>query len=213
MPDLKPNLPALGSLLPGSEPLLEEDVTLINVKLGFYTQIQAHSVLNDVCFGDYSYCAGYNQIYYAQIAKFCSIASFVRINPGNHPAYTRVAQNHFTYRSEMFGLGEDDATIFAWRKEQSVKLGNDVWIGHNAVIMPGVTIGNGAVVGAGSVVTHDVEPYSVVVGVPAKKIKMRFGYDLIVKIERSKWWDWDHNTLKERLPAFRDLDIFTKEFL
>jgi phosphonate metabolism protein (transferase hexapeptide repeat family) len=158
----------------GVEPVIEDDVQLISTILGSYTQIQAHSVLNDVTIGDFSYCAGYNQIYYSNIGKFCSIASFVRINPGNHPTYTRIAQHHFTYRSEMFGLGEDDADFFAWRKDDLVTIGNDVWIGHNATIMPGVTIGNGAVIGTGAVVTKNVEAYSIVAGVPAKKIKMRF---------------------------------------
>ncbi len=85
--------------------------------------------------GDYSYCAGYNQIDHAAIGKFCSIASFVRINPGNHPAFDRIAQHHFTYRSSMFGFGEDDEAFFLWRKESFVTIGNDVWIGHAASVM------------------------------------------------------------------------------
>ncbi len=197
----------------GVEPVIEDDVQLISTILGSYTQIQAHSVLNDVTIGDFSYCAGYNQIYYSNIGKFCSIASFVRINPGNHPTYTRIAQHHFTYRSEMFGLGEDDADFFAWRKDDLVTIGNDVWIGHNATIMPGVTIGNGAVIGTGAVVTKNVEAYSIVAGVPAKKIKMRFSDELIEKIEKSKWWDWDYDTIKERLPEFRDMDEFVRQYL
>ena len=195
------------------KPTIEEDVTLIDARLGAYTQIQAHSVLNEVSFGDFSYCAGYNQIYYANIGKFCSIASFARINPGNHPTYSRVAQHHFTYRSAMYGLGEDDAEFFAWRKESLVTIGNDVWIGHNATVMPGVNIGNGAVIGAGAVVTHDVEPYAIVAGVPAQKIKMRFSDDLIIRIEGSKWWDWDHQIIKERLADFRDFEAFTGKYL
>jgi len=163
--------------------------------------------------GDYSYCAGYNQIDYAFIGKFCSIASFVRINPGNHPTYTRIAQHHFTYRSSQFGFGEDDDEFFDWRKSHGVTIGNDVWIGHNASIMPGVTIGNGAVIATNAVVTKDVEAYCVVAGIPAKKIKMRFDDDLIEKIEKSAWWDWDHETLKERLADFRNMDSFIKKYL
>ncbi len=195
------------------KPTVEKDVQLIETTLGAYTQIQAHSVLNDVIMGDFSYCAGYNQIYYAQIGKFCSIASFVRINPGNHPTYTRISQHHFTYRSEMFGFGEDDGDFFAWRKTDFVTIGNDVWIGHNATIMPGVKIGNGAVIGTGAVVTKDVEPYSIVVGVPAKKIKMRFSDEIIEKIEKSQWWDWDYETIKERLPDFRNMEDFLSKYL
>lgn len=197
----------------GVQPTIEEDVELVDTTLGAYTQIQAHSVLCDVQMGDFSYCAGYNQIYYAQIGKFCSIASFARINPGNHPTHTRVAQHHFTYRSALFGFGADDADFFAWRKAQAVQIGNDVWIGHNAVILPGVTIGNGAVIGAGAVVTKDVAPYAIVAGVPAKTLKMRFPDTLIEKLEAIKWWDWDYETIKARLADFRDLEMFVNKYL
>lgn len=194
-------------------PTVEHNVTLKNVNLGAYTQIKANSDLNNVNIGDFSYCAGYNQIYYASIGKFCSIASFVRINPGNHPTYTRIAQHHFTYRSEMFGFGEDDDNFFEWRKNDCVTIGNDVWIGHNASIMPGVTIENGAVIGTGAVVTKDVIAYSVVAGVPSRIIKMRFSDDLIEKIEKSKWWDWDYETIKLRLSDFRNIDEFAQKYL
>lgn len=199
----------------GIEPTVETDVRLTNTVLGAYTQVQAHSVLNGVALGDFSYCAGYNQIDHAAIGKFCSIASFVRIGPGNHPTYTRIVQHHFTYRSELFGLGPDDGAFFAWRADAAVSVGNDVWIGHNACVMPGVTIGNGAVVGAGAVVTKDVAPYAIVAGVPARKIKLRFDDDMIAKIEQLKWWDWDYQTIKARLADFRHLNIedFIRKYL
>ncbi len=87
-------------------------------------------------------------------------------------------------------------------------VGHDVWIGHNATLLPGVTVGNGAVIAAGAVVTRDVGPYAIVAGVPAKKIKMRFEPGLIGAIEAVKWWDWDHATIKERLLDFRDMNLF-----
>jgi len=197
----------------GVEPTVYDDVELVETTLGEYTHLMAHSVFNDVIVGDYSFFAGYNQVYYSIIGKFCSVASYARINTTNHPTYDRIAQHHFTYRSELFGFGEDDADFFERRKGKAVKVGHDVWVGHNAVIMPGVTIGNGAVIGAGAVVTKDVEPYSVVGGIPAKKIKMRFSDDLIERIERSKWWDWEHETIRERLPDFRDMEAFVRTYL
>ena len=201
------------NMIYGLDPVVDEDVSLKDTVLGAYTHIYPHCVLNEVDVGDYSYCAGYNQIDYTRIGKFCSIASFVRINPGNHPTYTRIAQHHFTYRSATYGLGSDDPDFFAWRRADPVFIGNDVWIGHNASIMPGVSIGNGAVIGTGAVVTNNVEPYSIVAGVPAKKIKMRFSEEIIEKIERSEWWNWDHETLKARLTDFRNFDEFVKKYL
>lgn len=197
----------------GIEPTIEEHVLLTNTTLGKFTQIRHNCTLRNVTMGDYSYCDGYNEIDFATIGKFCSIATYVRINPGNHPTYTRAAQHHFTYRSALFGFGPDDDDFFAWRKNHWVTIGNDVWIGHNASIMPGVTIGNGAAIGTGAVVTKDVAPYSIVAGVPAKKIKMRFSDELIEGIEKSKWWDWDYETIKARLHDFRNMDQFVKKYV
>jgi len=197
----------------GIEPTVDDDVILEETILGAYTHVQAHSVFCDVVVGDYSYFAGYNQVHYANIGKFCSVASYARINTTNHPTYERIAQHHFTYRSKRFGFGENDAEFFALRKGKSVMIGNDVWIGHSSIIMPGVRIGNGAVIGAGAVVIKDVEPYTIVAGVPAKKINKRFDDDLIERIERIEWWEWDHKTLKERLPDFRNMDVFVSKYL
>lgn len=191
---------------------VEEDVELKDVRLGKYTEVKAHSVLEDVVFGDYTYCAGYNQIFAADIGKFCSIASFVRINPGNHPTYTRPAQHHFTYRRQQFGFGADDRDFFAWRKRFRVRIGNDVWLGHNVTVMPGVTIGNGAVVGSGAVVTHDVPPYTIVAGVPARKIKERFPKAAAEALERIAWWDWPHALIRERMEDFENIEAFLQKY-
>ncbi len=78
--------------------------------------------------------------------------------------------------------------------------------------MPGVTIGDGAIVGSGAVVTHNVEPYTVIVGVPAKPIKKRFNDEIIAKIQESKWWNWSHEEIKERLQDFKNIDKFIKKW-
>jgi phosphonate metabolism protein (transferase hexapeptide repeat family) len=195
------------------QPRIEKDVTLKRVTLGAYTEIKAHSSLEEVSVGAYSYFAGSNQAIYASIGKFSSIATFVRINPGNHPCYDRVAQHHFTYRSAEFGFAPDDSAFFEGRRQHRVIIGNDVWIGHNAVVMPGVKIGDGAVIGSASVVTRDIPPYAVAVGVPARVIRMRFSDEMIEKIARCRWWDWSHEEIKERLGAFRDINKFADNYL
>ena len=100
--------------------------------------------------------------------------------------------------------------VFYWRNLQRVNIGNDVWIGHGAIILPGLTVGNGAVVAAGSVVTKDVEPYSIVAGNPAKEIRKRFPQSIWSELEAIGWWDWDHNTLKERVDEFYDIRRFLR---
>ena len=84
-------------------------------------------------------------------------------------------------------------------------IGHDVWIGHGAIILPGRTIGNGAVIAAGAVVTKDVAPYTIVAGVAAKPVKLRFPEKLANALQELAWWDWEHETLRHALPDFRAL--------
>ena len=86
-------------------------------------------------------------------------------------------------------------------------MGNDVWIGRNALILSGVTIGNGAVIAAGAVVTKDVAPYEVVGGVPARHIKLRFGVETVIALNRIAWWDWPMEKIQESLPLLLSADL------
>jgi len=115
-------------------------------------------------------------------------------------------ERHFTYRSRPHGMGQDDAEIFAWRDLARVGIGPDVWIGHNAILLPGVNVGAGAVVGAGAIVTPDVAPYAVVVGSPATIVKRRVTPDVEAAEMRIQWWDWPNARLAEAMADFRGLD-------
>jgi hypothetical protein len=188
---------------------VDPTATVTDSTLGRYTEIGARTRIAWSRFGDYSYIMEGGDILFSTIGKFCSFASAVRINPPNHPMH-RASQHHFTYRcSDYFADAEHDESVFAWRREQWVNVGHDVWIGHGATVMPRVEIGTGAAVGAGSVVTKDVAPYTVVAGVPARPIRRRFEEDVAERLMVLAWWDWPHERLRETLADFQRLEVRT----
>lgn len=113
--------------------------------------------------------------------------------------------SHVGYRSSAYGLGPDDPDFFAWRRASPVTLGHDVWIGHGAVVLPGVTIGTDAAVGAGSIVTRDVPPFAVVVGNPGRVLRLRFSEAVFAELLRIAWWDWPHERIGAAMRDFRTL--------
>jgi hypothetical protein len=188
----------------GKHPLLERDVELSEVEFGYANEVGARTKLANTQLGDFSYVSNDADIIYTRIGKFCSIAAHTRINPGNHPL-EKAALHHFTYRSSLYGMGADDQAFFEWRKEQPVTLGNDVWVGHGAIILAGVKVGNGAVIAAGAVVSKDVEDFTIVGGVPALPIRPRFRPEVIQAFNRIAWWDWPQAILARRMDDFRTL--------
>ena len=205
-----PSMPAPKRL--GIEPHVHPTSHIRNSYLGSWVDIGPNCHLIETTFDDYSYIAGDVTIIYSEIGKFCSIASHACINPGNHPM-DRVTQHHCTYRRVQYGFDtQEDEDFFNWRRADHCVIGHDVWIGHGATIVAGVTVGTGAVVGAGAVVTHNVAPYEIVAGVPARPIRMRFSYDVIVKLLRIAWWDWDRATLEARFHDFLNLETFLEKY-
>lgn len=126
------------------------------------------------------------------IGRYCSIAAETRfvMNGGNHPTDWLT-----TFPFPAFGAGWDVATPAAWPSRGDTLVGNDVWIGYGATLMPGVTIGDGAIVAARAVVTKDVEPYAIVGGNPAQLIRHRFPPDVVARLLALRWWDWDAATV------------------
>jgi len=126
------------------------------------------------------------------IGKFCSIAKGVKIYLGGNHDYYAIT----TYPLKAKLLNKEVETP---KSNGDVNIKNDVWIGRDVTIMSGVTIGNGAVIAANSVVTKDVEAYSIVGGNPAKLIKYRFSKETIEKLEEIQWWDWDIEKIKANI--------------
>jgi phosphonate metabolism protein (transferase hexapeptide repeat family) len=194
------------------EPLIAETAKIKESYLGKYTEIMDWTSFTESKLDDYSYICDHCNVIYTEIGKFSNIASYVRINPGNHPI-ERPTLHHFTYRGKQFGFTEtDDDSFFAWRRKYKVIIGHDTWIGHGVVIMPGVTIGHGAVVGSSSVVTRDVLPYTIAAGVPAKIIRPRFHKYICDSLQRIAWWNWEHEVIKERFEDFKDLRKFIDKY-
>jgi phosphonate metabolism protein (transferase hexapeptide repeat family) len=194
------------------EPTVHPSARVTNSSLGAWTEIAEGTSFTDSSLGDYSYVMQHCQVMHASIGKFCSVASFVRLNPGNHPL-DRVTSHHMTYRARQYGFADlDDADFFEWRRASPVTVGHDVWIGHNATVMPGVSIDNGAAIGAGAVVTKDVPPYMVVVGVPGRVLRPRFTRDVIEQLEHIAWWDWSRAQLEARFEDFKDMERFLMKY-
>ena len=134
------------------------------------------------------------------IGKFCSIACGTKFlfNCANH-ALKSLSTYTFPLFYEEWELEKSNITT-AWDNKGDIVIGNDVWIGYEAVIMAGVHIGDGAIIAARAVVTKDVPPYTIVGGTPAKEIRIRFDTEVIQQLLKLKWWDWSTNKIRQCLP-------------
>lgn len=177
-----------------------KDCIISNTSIGFATYIGANTYLSE-----------------CEIGKYCSIAQNVKVLPfthqlkrnvSTHPCFfSLLKQSGFTYVNEQ----RFKETIYLNEKEKIVvEIGNDVWIGENVIIMGGVKINNGAVIGAGAIVTKDVPAYAIVVGVPAKIIKYRFEVHEIEFLNKLNWWDKDENWILDNLENFDDISKIMK---
>lgn len=133
-----------------------------------------------------------------EIGKYCQFGPYASINTFNHPT---------THITTYINKNLLNGSMAQYKTSKPTKLGNDVWVGKNAIILGGITLGNGVIVAAGSVVTKDVPDYHIVAGIPAKVIKKRFSDQVIQELNELKWWDKDEAALQEMKPMFdRDLE-------
>lgn len=191
--------------LSAEAPLIHRDCEIVASEFGRFCEVGQGSRVAHSRIGDYSYCDRLCDIANADVGKFANIASFVRIGASDHPL-DRASLHHFMYRSASYWDGaEDDADWFEKRRARRAVIGHDTWIGHNAQIKPEVTVGHGAVVASGAVVTKDVAPYTIVAGIPATPVRPRLPRAVADRLVALAWWDWQHEALHAALEDFRGL--------
>lgn len=167
------------------------DYTIYNDFVNDPSQFERNNVL-------YHYPINHERL---RIGKFCSIACGAKFlfNCANH-SLRSLSTYTFPLFYDEWELDKADVAS-AWDNKGDIVIGNDVWIGFEAVIMAGVHIGNGAIIGARAVVTKDVAPYTIVGGVPARAIRKRFDDATISRLESLRWWDWSKERIRRELPG------------
>lgn len=181
-----------------------------NVQFGKHVTIEPGCYFAAKKIGKYSFVGinSYVDKSTESIGSFCSIAMNAKISLQNHP-HEWISTHPFTYRKK-YGFVPENIDIDGVNTKKTI-IGNDVWIGASVTILAGVSVGDGAIIGANSLVTKDIEPYSIVSGTPARHIRYRFEADMITKIQQSQWWNWDDKKIQANLSKFRNTKEFLKE--
>lgn len=189
-----------------TEPLIHPDCILHDARFGAYCEVGQGSRVLHSTFHDYAYCDRLSDIANTTVGKFANIAAMTRIGPTDHP-YRNASLHHFLYRSESYWDDvPDDAAFFEHRRSRRTVIGPDTWLGHGVIVKPEVTIGAGAIIASGAVVTKDVAPYMIVAGIPAQPLRARFPARVAERLQALAWWDWSHDRLRQALPDFRALE-------
>ena len=169
------------------------------------SKVESGSSVTHSSLGEHSFCGYDCEVYHAKIGAYSSIANGVIIGGGRHPV-------DWAGMSPVFYAGRDSVSLkLAQHKRPPVPVthvGNDVWIGRSAIVISGVSIGDGAVIGAGSVVTKDVPPYAIYAGNPARLVRFRFDDGLIQRFLASEWWGRPESELRMAAKHAKDPERF-----
>ncbi len=206
----------------------QNNVLIYNGVRIVYSEILENCILGDFSRVSHSYLKGYNRvdrntliyhsnlelftyvgsnsvIMHSKIGKMSSISWGVTIGPANHD-YKKITSHDFLY-NDFYGIKPNDEPAAYNRFEKKTLIGNDVWIGANSTILNGILIGDGAVIGANTIVTKDVPPYAIIVGNPGKVVKFRFEKKIIETLLELKWWDFPKEVIQENYEIFKDSNI------
>ena len=186
----------------GNNVIIRDFSRVENSVFGENVDIQRLAMIYNSIIDDFTYVGRNFTAWYCNIGKFCSISWNVSIGGANHD-YSRITQHAFLYASQFGFLGKENLPKYN-RFNTECEVGNDVWIASNAIICRGVHIGDGAVIAAGAVVTKDVEPYTIVAGVPAKFVKRRYSEELAQKLLDLQWWNLPVELIKVNLGVFSE---------
>lgn len=175
-----------------------------NCEFGNYNTLYDHAILTNVALGDFSYVGDSTKLANVRIGKFSCIGPEVIAGLGAHPTRDFVSSHPIFYSPRCQAqITFSDHSLF--EEFAQINIGNDVWIGARAIVLDGITIGDGAIVGAGAVVTKNIPAYAVVGGVPAKVIRYRFESDEIDFLKQLRWWDKDIKWLRDNSQFMRDI--------
>lgn len=183
------------------------------------THFEGHNAIGECCdlagssIGAGSYIGNYSSLPLTSIGRFCSIGQRVTVAVGKHPLSGFVSTHPaFFSNRKQSGFSFVNQVKFSeidlLDGKHAILIGNDVWIGNDALLLQGVRIGDGAVVAAGAIVTKDVPEYAVVAGVPARIIRYRFDSTIIDALNRIKWWNWTFEKLAMHSVDFDNIDVF-----
>lgn len=178
-----------------------------NVRFGKYNWIGQDAFIIDSEMGNYTYLNNRCLIFQTSIGKYCSLGPGAMTSPGKHPTSNYVSTHPLTYYNPSNLLISFNAKT-DFKYSEKVVIGNDVWIGANAIIVDGITVGDGAIVAANSVVTKNVAPYSIVAGVPAQHQRFRFTEEEIAFLLQFKWWNNDEEWIKKNIQYFSSIQEF-----
>lgn len=189
----------------GEDCIIGDFARIINSSLSVYNKIDRSTLIYHSIIGDYTYFGTNDMVMHSELGKFCSVAWGVTVGAGNHD-YNKISTHDFFY-NDTYGIKPRGESPAYDRYKNKTIIGNDVWIGANSTIANGVKIGDGAVIGANSMVTKNIPSYAIVAGNPAKILKFRFDDDIIEELTALQWWNLPVDILKDNYELLKSDNI------